>query len=172
MRTKGSAQELENRRRLAVQRIHEGWPVVKVSQFLGVHLRTVRAWLAKHRADPENGLKAKPSPGRTPKLTAAQEAIVLSWFTQNATAFGFATELWTAARVAILIERFFAVPFHARYLSAWLAQRRITPQKPQKQPRERDQAKIDQWLAQEWPRIKKNNMTSKRRSCCSTKQAP
>jgi len=86
---------------------------------------------------------------------------VLSWFAKSPTEFGFGSELWTAARVALLIERFFAVRFH----SAWLAQRRITPQKPQLQPRERDQAAIDRWLAEDWPRLKKKFVRTRLRWC-------
>src|SRR6516162_555872 len=121
-----SSIELERRRHLAVARIQEGWPQTKVAAFLGVHPRTVCAWWARHRLDPSHGLDAKPRLGQAPKLTPDQEGIVLSWFRQSATAFGFANELWTAGRVAQLIEQPFGVPFHPHYLSAWLARRRIT----------------------------------------------
>jgi transposase len=164
MRTKGTAQELETRRRLAVQRVHEGWPTDQVAQFLGVTRRAVNGWLARHRADPVHGLDAKPAPGRPPKLDPGQEQLVLSWFGQSPTVFGFSGELWTAQRAATLIERFFGVRFHPHYLSAWLARRRITPQKPQLQPRERDQAAIDSWLAADWVRLKKRPAGPRRRS--------
>src|SRR5689334_18838787 len=111
---RGSSSELERRRRLAVTRIAEGWPQTKVAAFLGVHPRTVRDWWARHRADPVHGLDAQPHPGRTPKLSADQEAIVLSWFDQSATDFGFPNGLWTAGRVARQIERHFGVQFHPR----------------------------------------------------------
>jgi transposase len=124
----------------------------------------LRRWIANHQADPEHGLDAKPHPGRVPKLTPEQEAIVLSWFAKSAIDFGFATDLWTAGRVAALIQRFFAVSFNSHYLSAWLAERRITPQRPQKQPRERDQQKIDLWLDTDWPRLKKKPTTNMPRS--------
>jgi transposase len=152
---RGSAAERERRRRLAVTRIAEGWPQTKVAAFLGVHPRTVRDWWARRRADPEHGLDAKPHPGRTPKLSPDQEALVLSWFDHSATAFGFPNELWTAGRVAQLIAQRLGVHFHPRYLSTWLARRRITPQKPERQARERDPAKVERWLANEWPGVKK-----------------
>ena len=155
---------LQARRQLAVQRVQDGWAPADVAEFLGIHPRTLRRWLTRHRSDPEHGLDAKPHPGAEPKLTTDQEAIVVSWFSQSATAFGFATDLWTAGRVAILIERFFAVRFNPRYVSAWLARRRITSQKPERQPRERDQAKIDGWLEHDWPRLKKKPATKMRPS--------
>ena len=151
--TRISQAELERRRRLAVARIAEGWPQTQVAAFFGVNIRTVGAWWARHRADPVHGLDPKPHPGARPKLNAQQEAVVLSWFQRSATEFGFANELWTADRVAHLIERTFAVRFNPRYVSAWLAQRRITPQKPEKQARERDPAKIAHWLGNEWIEI-------------------
>jgi transposase len=154
---RGSAPELERRRRLAVTRLVEGWPQTQVAAFLGVHPRTVRDWWARHLTDPEHGLDAKPHPGRTPKLTAAQEDAVLAWFSRSATDFGFANELWTAARVAQLIQREFGIHFHPHYVSAWLAQRRITPQKPAQQARERDPAKVERWLAHDWVEVKKKS---------------
>lgn len=161
---RGSAAELERRRRLAVTRIAEGWPQTKVAAFLGVHPRTVRDWWARHQADPTHGLDAKPHPGRTPKLTPAQEGTVLSWFGRSATDFGFPNELWTAGRVAQLIQKEFGVRFHPHYVSAWLAQRRITPQKPDQQARERDPAQIEHWLAHDWVEVKKK-LRPERSSC-------
>lgn len=155
-----SSIELERRRRLAVTRIAEGWTQKQVAAFFGVNIRTVGAWWARHRADPVHGLDAKPHPGAKPRLTPHQEAIVLSWFGQSATRFGFPNELWTAGRVAQLIEQTFRVRFHPHYLSAWLAQRRITPQKPEKQARERDPVKIQRWIDDEWSKVKKKSRTA------------
>jgi transposase len=101
------------------------------------------------------GLKAKPTPGRPPKLSAVQERRVLSWFRRSPGEFGFPTELWTASRVTELIRRRFHKEFHPHYINQWLAQRRITPQKPARQARERNERKVRRWLREEWPRIKK-----------------
>lgn len=106
-----------------------------------------------YRERRDAGLKAKPRPGRPRKLTKQQERTVLSWFNKPATKFGFPTELWTAARVAKLIHQKWEVKFHPRYISAWLAQRRVTPQKPRRQPRERNDEAIQRWLDHDWPLI-------------------
>jgi transposase len=153
MRTRGSAQELERRRRLAVQRLQEGYSKAAVARFLGVHLRTVRRWHARFRAGGDDGLAAKPHPGRPRYLRPPQERRVLAWLRKNPQSFGFATELWSAPRLAQVIERKLRVQFHPRYLNAWLKQRGITPQKPERQARQRDQAAVEHWLAHVWPRI-------------------
>jgi SRSO17 transposase len=67
MKTKGSPDELEHRRQLAVQRCLEGYSVDEVAAFLGSSLRTVWRWLAAFRNRGPQGLKARPVPGR-PRL--------------------------------------------------------------------------------------------------------
>jgi transposase len=164
MRSKGSASELEQRRRLAVRRVAEGWKQKDVAAFLGVSERAVGRWLAAHRAAGDDGLKAKPHPGRAPYLTADQEREVLAWLVQPATAFGYPTALWSARRVADRIARQFGVPYHPNYLRAWLAQRALSPQKPARRARERDPAAIDRWLAEGWPALKKKQPRNRRTS--------
>ena len=73
MRSDGTAEELEARRRLAVQRVEDGWSQQQAAAFLGVHPVTVAKWLARFRAKGGDGLAAKPTPGRPRFLTAAQD---------------------------------------------------------------------------------------------------
>jgi transposase len=155
MRTKGSAAELEQRRRLAVQRVRDGWSQVAVASFLGVSPATVQRWMAAYRQHGDDGLAATPHPGRAPFLSAEQERAVLGWLAQDATQHGFPTSLWTCRRVAQLIERRLGVRFNSNYLAAWLAKRGLSPQKPQTRPRERDEAAVARWLAEDWPRVQK-----------------
>lgn len=155
MRSKGTARELEARRITAVQRVSAGWAQKDVAAFLGVHPVTVAKWVARHRADGDDGLKAKPTPGRPRFLTERQEREVLVWLSEPPTEHGFDTDLWTARRVAELIHTKFGVRFHPNYLRGWLAERNLTPQKPARRARQRDQAAIDRWVAEDWPRIQK-----------------
>lgn len=151
MRTRGTAAELQRRRFLAVERLNEGYTAQEVSDFLGVHLRTVRSWKAAHKKRGDKGLQAKPPPGRPRKLTTRQERTVLTWFLKSPRSFGYATDLWTAKRVAEVIQRKWQVTFNSRYLNAWLTTRDITPQKPQRVPREADPEAIDRWRTHDWP---------------------
>jgi len=155
MRSKGSPAELANRRFLAVQRICEGFSVPEVADFLGVDPSSVHRWVAAFRCQGAAGLTARPVSGRPPKLTTTQEKIVRHWLADNPMDHGFATELWTASRLSLLIEQEFRVPFHPHYLVAWLRQRGYTPQLPRRVPRERDEREIARWLAEDWPRIKR-----------------
>ncbi len=160
MRSKGTAAELEQRRVTAVRRVSQGWSQKEVAEFLGVHPVTVAKWVARHRADKDNGLLAKPTPGRPRFLTTAQERKVLGWLAESPTGHGFPTELWAAPRVAELIRKKFGVRFHPNYLREWLTKRGYSPQKPVRRARQRDQAAIDRWVARDWPRIQKRRTGS------------
>ena len=139
MRSQGTAQELERRRRLAVTRVLEGYPVREVAAFLGVTERSVHRWLAACRQSGDlDALKAKPSAGRPRKLTPRQERTALGWLTKSPTAFGFAGELWTSRRLAALIERRWGIRFNPNYLVEWLSARRHSAQKPTSRAKERD----------------------------------
>jgi transposase len=156
---------LEERRRLAVQRVNDGWTQRQAAAFLGVSERAVGAWVAAWRARGDEGLKAKPHPGRKPFLTAQQAQQVLGWLLRPPTDFGFPDELWTARRVAQLIEDRLGVAFHPNYLREWLAKREHSPQRPAKRARERDEAAIARWVKKGWPRLKKKRAGSAPTSC-------
>lgn len=154
MRPKGTAEELERRRLLAVRRVEEGYSPDAVARFLGVTVRSVQRWLRSYRQIGEGALAPIPHHGRAPKLWPSQETTILWWVTQSPRDFGFRTELWTAPRLAKLIERDWGIHFHPRYLNQWLTQHGVTPQMPVTQARERDQQAIDHWLAHDWPALR------------------
>ena len=155
-----TAAEKEARRRMAVQRVADGWSQKDVAAFLGVHPVTVGKWVRAHRADPDAGVAGKPHPGRTPFLSAAQQGQVLGWLAQKPTAHGFPTDLWTARRVADLIRQKLGVEYHPGYLREWLAKRECTPQKPATRPRERDLTGVGRWRAEDGPAIPKRGSTT------------
>jgi len=155
MRDKGSPEELEHRRLLAVQRVAEGYTAAEVAEFLGVDPRSVRRWVAAYREGGGQALLPRPASGRPPKLSVLQEKIALRWLTESPRHHGFETELWTAARFGQLIREEFDIALNHRYLSAWLRDRGLSPQKPQRVPRQRDPEAIAAWLESDWPRIKK-----------------
>ena len=129
MRDKGSPEEHEHRRLLAVQRVLEGYTTEEeeVAEFLGVDPRSVRRWIAVYREEGGQSLLSRPVSGRPPKLTLTQEKIVRRWLADSPRKHGFETELWTGSRVSQLIQEEFGVRLHPRYLSAWLRDRGFTP---------------------------------------------
>ena len=170
MRPRGSAEQLERRRLLATRMLDQGLDPPGVADLLGVDVRSVQRWGAAAARDGEAALAAVPQAGARPKLSGGQAAQVLAWLGHTPTAFGFATERWTAPRVALLIRHLFGVRMNHRYLNDWLRRRGdITPQLPQRRPRERDEQAIRHWKRYRWPRVKKTPGSSGRRSRSATR---
>jgi transposase len=155
MRPQGSAEELERRRRRALELIDQGEDKDDVAYFLDVTRRSIDRWIRARRLRGDQALCAKPHPGAPSRLTPGQQRQVIGWISRSPTEFGYATELWTAARVAALIEKRLHVHYHPCYVSRWLLAHDITPQKPRRVPLERDEEAIDWWLGHIWPAIKK-----------------
>jgi transposase len=148
----GTAEELERRRTRAVQAVAEGESRATVAQVLGVHYKTVAHWVraARHAG----GLDAKPQLGPTPGLTDADLGKLEGLLAKGAKAHGWHNELWTAARVARLIEREFGLDYHPEHVRKIL-RRRLgwTSQKPRRRARERDDQEVARWVGDEFPRI-------------------
>ena len=155
MRTRGSAAELEQRRRQAVALLEQGLRPYQVAEALGVSRASVTRWKQVYEEQGADALASKPHPGRHPKLTAKQRQRLAKLLTQGPRKCGYATELWTLSRVAELIQRSFGVDYHPCHVWKVLRAMRWTCQKPERRARERNEDAIAQWREMELPRIKK-----------------
>ena len=143
MRPIGTAEELERRRRRAVQLVNQGEHPDDVAHFLGCGRSSVYTWLKLDREAPDE-LAARPHPGRTPGLNANQLQQLKELLLEGAKAHGWRTQLWTAARVAEVIRRHFGISYHPEHVRK-IVKRRLhwSSQKPQKKAKERDPVAID-----------------------------
>jgi|SwirhisoilCB3_FD_contig_71_430332_length_1405_multi_3_in_0_out_0_3 transposase len=155
MRPKGSALELEVRRRIAGQLLLEGRKIEEVAQIVKATSSAVKKWKAALKAGGLDSLKSKPHPGREPRLGAKEKGRLLTILKKGAVKAGFRTELWTCSRVAQVVQRQFGVAYHPSHVWKILRGLGLSPQKPEQRARERDEAEIVRWREQEWPRIKK-----------------
>jgi len=123
-----------------------------VARILGVHPKTLARWL--RRAKQPNGLQAKPQLGPPPGLSDGQLQQLEQLLLDGPKFHGWKNELWTAARVARLIERFFGRSYHPEHVRRLLKQRLgWTSQKPRRKARERDDKEVERWIGDEFPRI-------------------
>jgi transposase len=156
MRPAGSQEELERRRRLAVQRVIEGHDQAEVSRMFGVSPSSVWRWVEAYRHGGWSALNSHGVAGRPPKLSRMHEKIISRWLKEPPTTFGFASDLWTTSRLCELVGQEFGVHFNADYFGTWLHQHGYSAQMPQPYPRERDPRKISYWMRVSWPRIQEN----------------
>ena len=123
MRPKGSKAELEARRRRAVAMVRSGRGVSEVAHRVGVCSRSVSRWMRMREEDGESGLDSKPQKGPSPKLSPDDLDALGRELLKGPRAHGFATELWTLARVAAVIERRFGIAYHPCHV--WKVLRRM-----------------------------------------------
>jgi transposase len=148
----GTADELKRRRERAVRAVAAGEARKTVAKVLGVHSKTVSRWVRAARQP--GGLDAKPQPGPTPGLSDADLRKLEGLLAKGAKAHGWHNELWTAARVARLIEREFDLDYHPEHVRKILKQRLgWTSQKPRRRARERNDKEVARWVGDEFPRI-------------------
>ena len=135
-----------------MQAVADGESRATVAKVLGVHYKTVARWVRQAR-EPD-GLDAKPQPGPSPGLTDADLRRLAELLATGAKAHGWPNQLWTAARVARLIEREFALRYHPEHVREIL-KRRLgwTSQKPRRRARERNDKEVARWVGDEFPRI-------------------
>lgn len=156
MRPFGSPEQLERRRLKAIELLDLGKQPVEVARAVGVDRRSVRRWQAAYRQEGEEALKAKPASGRPPKLAPGELDALREALLEGAGAAGYHTDLWTCPRVADFIQRRFGVSYHPDHIGRLLRSLGFSPQKPQRRAVERDEEEIRRWVAEDWPRIKKN----------------
>lgn len=152
----GTAAQLEQRRRRAIELLKSGLAQRAVGRQLGVGSGTVPRWRKAYRRGGDSALKAKPHPGRPAKLSRRAFRRLPEVLKRGALAHGFSTDLWTQKRIATVIRRQFGVRYNFRYV--WYLMRKLnwTCQKPRRSPIERNDEATGRWVQQDWPRIKKS----------------
>lgn len=171
MRPHGSPELLEERRRRVATLLEQKLSLHEIARRLGCHASSVLRWRNAWQAGGLEGLKAKPVPGRPPRLTGKQKERLVRLLTQGAMAHGYRTALWTTQRIADLIERRLGVHYHRNHVGKLLHQIGWSHQKPERRALERDEAAIAAWKQSVWPRVKKTPHGWGPTSSSSTKRA-
>jgi transposase len=162
-RRHGKPAELEQLRLVAARMFEMGRPSREIATATGRDEQTIRAWRRVWRKAGVDGLRAKPHPGRAPKLTAEQWQAVLSMLLRPPRDFGYADAyLWTTTLMARLIWDHFGVDFHHDYVGEMLHKLGWSCQRPAKRAKERDEAAIQHWRDVTWPDLLKKVATAAR----------
>jgi transposase len=145
----------EGRRLRAYELKQQGWKQSQIADALGVSEGAVSQWMKRAREEGVEGLRHKPPPGATPRLSEDERAKLPELLAQGAQAHGFRGEVWTCERVAIVIRREFGVSYHPAHVSRLLKALRQSLQKPQRRANQRDEEAIERWKEKRWPSLKK-----------------
>ena len=154
----------------AVDLFEAGMRQVDVVRQLGVSAQTASRWYRGWTVGGRAALIGAGRLGRTPRLPDGQLAEVQTALVAGPKANGFATDMWTLARVAQVIERLTGVRYAPS--QTWLILRQRlgwTRQRPARRAVERDDEAIEQWAKRDWPRIKRGLDAQARGSASRTR---
>ena len=151
---------LEQMRLRAVDAVESGVHPEDVAASLGMARGTVYGWLARYREGGKDALKARPVPGRPPKLTGAQMRILYTLIVgADPRQYEFEFALWTRDLVRTLIRREFQVSLSAVSVGRLLRTLGLSPQPSSQRPLWRAwQAHPDavqRWRDEQFPAIRK-----------------
>ena len=160
---------LERRRMEAARLLRQGLSQSEVARAVGVHRQSVSRWARELDESGMRGLRKAGCTGRPAKLSPAQLRELERALRRGPEAFGYASGLWTAARVRDLIEERAGVRYHEDHVWRILRKLNWTCQRPVGKALERDEQAIRQWKKYRWPQIKKKPSRRGAPSSSSTK---
>jgi transposase len=147
---------LEQLRIRAVQQIQDGVHPEEVAAALGMTRAAVYGWLAKYREGGLEALKARPVPGRPPKLQGSQLARLYGLVVGNdPRQLRFAFALWTRAMVRELIRREFGVRLSEVSVGRLLRALGLSPQRPLYRAYQQNPEAVARWKAETYPQLRR-----------------
>jgi transposase len=146
---------LTKRRLKAASLFAEGARPAEVAAQLEVSIQAASVWYRHWQQDGEAGLSGAGRAGRRPRLSAEQIRAVEAALLEGPRAHGFRNELWTLERVAAVIKRVTGVGYHPGHVWRILRQLGWSRQKPSRWAAERDPEKVEAWVKERWPELKR-----------------
>ena len=141
----------------AVARFGEGQSLSAVAAALQVSYDAVRVWFHKWQQGGAEAVCTQAPLGAKPRLSPEQVNQLEGALLEGPVRWGYKTELWTLARIADLVYTQFGVRYHPSHVFKLLRRMGWSCQRPCRQAKERNEAAIEQWLREDWPRIKKGH---------------
>jgi len=144
----------------------------EVAHNLGVSPQSASRWYALWQEGGRQALAGAGRAGRLPRLSDEQLGQVVEALKAGPKANGFPTDLWTLKRVADVVESVTGVRYSTSQTWDILRQRLgWSRQRPARRALERNDEAIANWVADDWPRIKKVPGAGRRGSSSKTRAA-
>ena len=145
----------EERRYQGWKLYKRGWSQKVIAEALGVTKGAVSQWIKKAQKKGEEALKKVKPPGRPPRLSEEELAKLPDLLAKGASHYGYRGEVWTRNRVRRVLRGEFQKDFHETHVGRILKKIGWSYQKPKTKVIKRDEARIEKWVEEEWPEIKK-----------------
>jgi len=143
------------KRKAAVEAVHNGESPSVVARVLGVPVRSVFKWISRYRAGGYDGLREQQRSGRPRKVSAD----VMQWLYEAVTLgdprqhqFDFC--LWTLAIIRQLLKKQFGIELSKSGVCRLLAHLGLSPQRPIYRSYKRDAAELRKYLDKTFPGLR------------------
>ena len=125
----------------------------EVAPVLGVHERSVFAWVALLNQKGPEGLRTRRRTGRPPKLTVNDKMRLKDWVRLAPKAFGFEGEYWTCVILQALLQQHTSATYSTGYIAALLRSFGCSWFKQEVVPNQADPETQRIWRKQTWPEL-------------------
>jgi transposase len=146
---------LEVLRFRAVEQVQAGAHPEDVAVALGLHRKTVYGWLARFREGGREALRARPVPGRAPKLSGEQLRRLYTLVVgADPRQLEFPFALWTREMVRELIRRQFGIGLSVVSVGRLLHKLGLSAQRPLYRAYQQNPAAVEAWKVETYPGIR------------------
>ncbi len=143
-------------RKIVVWRVLDGEVAAEVARSYGLGDRTIYKWMRQYKEGGFEALDPIARSGRNRKLSDIEAEEVKRWILGgDPRQYGFDFGLWTRQIVANLIADRFGIDLSLSSVGELLHRLDLTPQKPLRRAYERDEAAIEEWKKDIYPKIVK-----------------
>ena len=116
---------------------------------------TVYDWLAKYREGGKDALRARPVPGRPPKLGGPQLSRLYALIAgRDPRQLQFEFALWTREMIREVIRREFGVSLSVVSVGRLLGKLGLSPQRPLHRAYQQDPEAVERWKSETYPAIR------------------
>src|SRR5579864_3296651 len=142
-------------RRLAVRAVlEEGLSIVEVARAYCTDRTTVHRWVARFRAEGEEGLRRRSVPGRPRKIENLGADALVTIVLTPASKLGFETDFWTTRRLIQVVRYRFGVTVSKQTIMRRLHEAGLTYQKPEREYFELSPEERQAWIQTDLPKIR------------------
>jgi transposase len=135
--------------------IEEGLPADAIKAALKLSRTTYFQWKRAYEKRGAEGLKIRPIPGGTPKLTDQQTSQLFGWLAgRDPRQFQFDFALWTRKIVRELILQKFGVEMTPQGIGKLLRRIGLSPQRPLYRAYQQDPEAVRRWKEEDFPAIR------------------
>jgi len=154
-----SSQERYIFRKRAIELIKSGKKQKEVAELYGVRIATVSDWFKSYKSQGIKGLKDKVRGVKSEDkklLNSQQEKLIQKMITDvMPDQLKLPYALWTRKAVKELVERELGIVLAVNTMGDYLRSWGFSPQKPKKKAYEQCSKKVQKWLDEQYPEIKK-----------------